>query len=212
MGAELYDRDRLSAEGWGWRAVERMQRTGELIVVRRGVFAMADAWRSASNAHRAVLRAHALARTTVEAGVFSHETAAAAHGLPLVRADARVHTTDVDARGAARADVVRHRGPLAPDDIVEIGALRCTSLARTLADLARTARCETAVSALDAALSASRTDAEHLRTTVAGIAARSAHGRRRAQSRIGFADAAADSPGESVSRIHLVRIGFRVRT
>lgn len=209
---ELLDRHRLAAEGVGWRRIAELQRRGTLVRLRPGIFVRAELFTRAPVATRALLRAHALAATTHEPGVFSHTTAAAAHGLPLVRTDDRVHTTDVDARGAARSGVVRHRGPLADAEIVRLGPLRCTSLTRTLADLARSAPCETSIAATDAALHAAGPDAEALRDAVRVVARRSAHGVSRAMGRLAFADADAESPGESISRIHLVRLGFRVRT
>ncbi|QLD12534.1 hypothetical protein [Microbacterium oleivorans] len=209
---ELLDRHRLASEGVGWRRVAELRRQGSLLRLRPGIFVRAEQFTRAPTATRALLRAHALAATTHEPGVFSHTTAAAAHGLPVVRTDDRVHTTDIDARGAARVGVVRHRGPLADDDIVRLGPLRCTSLARTLADLARTAPCETSIAAMDAALRAAGPNAQALRETVGLIARRSAHGVSRAMGRLAFADGGAESPGESISRIHLVRVGFRVRT
>ena len=154
--------------------------------------------------------------------MFSHETAAAIHGLPLVRTDTTtVHVTgSSEARSTAR--VRRHRAELAPHDVVLSGdeSFAVTSLARTIVDLARSADRSTAVSAADAALRkvalarAGRAldlgAAERLRDEVVALIDGSPGGRgiRGARFVAGFADPRAELPGESISRLFIHQLGF----
>lgn len=211
--------DDLAASGRSARRVGTQVRSGELIRVRPGMYAMGESWREAKPEQRVVSRAVALHRVSASPPVFSHETAAALHGLGLYRPDpSRVHVIAPDARPGAASGVIRHRGELAEEDVVEIRGLRCTSLARTVADVARTAGFERAVTVADAALRAlcmperARYDvdaAAAFRARVLQIARRSAHGLTRATRVLEFADGRAERPGESLSRIRLRTLGFR---
>jgi hypothetical protein len=102
--------------------------------------------------------------------------------------------------------------------VVTVAGLRCTSLVRTVADIARTAPFEKAVTVADAALRSLfvstdnlyDTDGAHgFRADALAIARRSAHGVSRAERVLQFADGRAQLPGESVSRIRLAELGFR---
>jgi hypothetical protein len=187
--------------------------------VRPGVFARAAEWTDAKPEARVVARARALARVSSAAPVFSHETAAALHGLPLYRADSkRVHTIASAARPGRAGDVIRHRGDLTGDDVIEVDGLRCTTLERTVSDVARTATFEQAVTVADAALRLRCVDgpgrydtgraAEFLQAATE-ISRQSAHGQTRARRTFEFADGRAQLPGESISRIRLRELGFR---
>ncbi|GAA5148156.1 hypothetical protein GCM10025768_09390 [Microbacterium pseudoresistens] len=160
-----------------------------LVRLRPGAYASADAWGAARPEDRVVARARALRLTAAESPVFSHETAAAIHGLPLYRPDPdRVHISLDDARPGAAHGTVRHRSQLRDDEVVEVDGLRCTSLIRTVADVARTATFERAVVVADAALRvvAGRVRQGYDEDSAADfvgecgmIAERSAHGRAR---------------------------------
>ncbi|MBU4464508.1 MAG: hypothetical protein KKH75_01550 [Actinobacteria bacterium] len=146
-------------------------------------------------------------------------TSAAIHGLPVVRCDREgTHTIARGERTGPVKGVIRHRGPVADDDIEEIDWLLCTTLARTVSDVARTARAETSVSITDAAIrrvafrSVDHYRAEvaaEFRATSAEVARRSSYGTARALRALAFADGRAQLPGESISRLYLVRLGYR---
>lgn len=150
--------------------------------------------------------------------MFSHETAAAIHGWALYRPSRdRVHTIVSTPRPGAAGGVIRHRGSLGDGDVVEINGLLVTSPARTVADVARTATFEQAVTIADAALRSLfwrgpdryRAElAEEFRESVLTTARLSAHGVSRARRVLGFADGRAQLPGESISRIRLRALGF----
>ncbi|HET8927479.1 MAG TPA: type IV toxin-antitoxin system AbiEi family antitoxin domain-containing protein [Microbacterium sp.] len=211
--------DDLAASGLSARRIGMQVGSGELVRVRPGVYTAGAPWRQAKPEQRVVSRAHALHRISASAPVFSHETAAAIHGIGLYHPDpSRVHVIVADARPGAASGVIRHRGELADEDVIQIRGLRCTSLARTVADVARTGTLEQAVTVADAALRAlcvperARYDvdaAAQFRARALQIARRSAHGLTRATRVLAFADGRAERPGESLSRIRLHTLGFR---
>lgn len=186
--------------------------------IRPGVYAHRQDWTAASTEGRVIARAHALGLIADDA-VFSHETAAALHGLPLFRPDrTRVHLTVSHARPGSAVGTIRHRGSVPEEEIVEIRGLRCTTLERTVADVVRTAGFESAVVVADAALRArsvpgpgiyDEDEARAFLDAAHDIAHRFAHGRHRADRVLAFADGRAQLPGESISRIRLVELGFR---
>ncbi|WP_309065788.1 hypothetical protein [Microbacterium sp.] len=192
---------------------------GDLVRVRPGVFALGEEWQRARPEGLVVARARALTLTASEPPVFSHETAAAIHALPLFRPDPlRVHISLDSRRPGACTGTVRHRAELRDDEVVEVDGLRVTSLSRTVADVARTASRERAVVVADAALRRAAggpqqddydlEEAAAFCAVVRTIANRSAHGSARAERVLAFADGRAQLPGESISRIRLVQLGF----
>ena len=214
----LLRRGDLADEGVGSHALGSMVASSELRRVRPGVYVRDEDVRMLTPEGRIVVRARALCAVSRVAPVFSHLTAAAILGLPVYG----WHAVTLDAilspeRPGAAAGVVRHRGQLAAGDVVGVGDLTCTSLVRTVADIARTAGFTPAVCAVDAALrqvahpkqGTYLTDrAEAFRETAREVVGRSAHGRTRAQRALAFADGRAQLPGESVSRILLAELGF----
>lgn len=211
--------DDLRSAGHSARAVATAGRTGTLVRVRPGVYVDARSWSGATPEARVIARARSLALISAVPPVFSQETAAAIHGLPLFRANPdRVHVIAPDGRPGAASGVIRHRGTIADDDVVEADGLRFTRLARTIADIARTASLEQSVTVADAALRRLcvprageylRDRAEAFRETVLEITRKSAHGQSRARRALAFADGRAQLPGESISRIRLHELGFR---
>jgi len=166
---------------------------------------------------RAVLRARAYAAIASIPPVFATTTAAALHGLPLVNDDEKTHVIAATDRPGSGYGVVRHRGHLVEDDVTEIGGLRCSSLSRTLADLARTTSREHAVSAMDAALRrvAFRAPgtydgdaADGFKQTILAEVGPTSVGRARARWVVAFADGRSQLPGESISRLRLHELGF----
>jgi hypothetical protein len=141
---------------------------------------------------------------------FSHESAAAAWGLPLWRAPRSTHITVLTTRGGRRDPLVSHHlGELGPDDVATVSGLPVTSLARTVADCLTTLGPLGALVVADAAL--------HRGVPVAAIeAALDRAGRRngsvRARSLLALADDGAESPGETATRFVLLRDGFPVPT
>lgn len=219
--ALLLSTHRILDAGTSERRLRDRVARGELRRVRRGWFVSAGRWNDLWPEGRELLHTIAVHRDARGAGtVFSHTSAAALWGLPLYRvAHGRVQTTVPDPRQSRSVpDVLRHEGRLTDGEIVEIGGIRCTSLDRTVLDLARTLPPEAGVACADAALRSfsvvvhdyDEDRAARWREDMLGVASRShARGIRIARRVIGFADGRAQLPGESVSRLQLARLGFR---
>lgn len=194
-------------------------RAGELVRVSRGWYASAEFWRGLYAEDRHLLRVIAASRSAHEPPIFSHISAAAIWRLPLYRLETQqVHVTvPRHPRINSTPTVKRHTHELPSGSVTELHGLRCTTLQRTVIDLARSASAEIALTAADAALR--QLTSSHSRTP-SGEEARSrclkeladlpsAHGHLRAREILMRADARSESPLESVSRLHFMRMGFR---
>ncbi|WP_448808691.1 type IV toxin-antitoxin system AbiEi family antitoxin domain-containing protein [Agromyces bauzanensis] len=212
----------LAAIGWHPSTVQRLVAGGALVTVRRGVYAAASDWASASRDERYRLLVRATAMISREETVFSHASAAVMHGLGRPGAWPKVvHVLHPDATGGRRrGPTVLHRGPPDPDTLV-IDGVRVTSLERTLVDMAVAAPAETSVAMLDIAVrrinddrsSVARPDeVEELRAGLLTLLGELDPPRwaRRARASIEFADPLAESVGESLSRVRIARLGFVV--
>lgn len=190
------------------RALRARARTGELRRIAHGRFVPAEAW----DRLRPEQRHHVLVRSLVDRirprFVVSHLSAAAVLGVPFVHAwPRRVHLLRLgeDARTTNATFVVHADLDPAMRGTVRFrtDGLRVTDLERTAVDLAMTLPFLDAVVALDRLLR-SGLDVEAVRD---GIGRRSVRGRRRALRSLEFADAAADSVGESLARLRLDEYG-----
>lgn len=217
----LLDREELLASGRTERELHSLVASGEIVRVRRGRYVDGADWRGLWNEGRHLLRVVAFhANSSGDGPVFCGPSAAALHGLPLYRfAPPDVHVLIRTRRhGRRRAGAILHSSRIPEADIVDVDGIRCTSLDRTVLDVACTTAPETGVSIADAALrreavigqtqDAERHRAWHQRMKARG-ACTSIRGIRRARSVIAFADGRAQLPGESVSRLHLYRLGYR---
>jgi hypothetical protein len=218
----IRSRTALLAEGWTERSLETAVRDGRLVVIRRAAFMDRDdasgLWPEGTHLAHVI----AVVRAATGGGVVSHESAGVAWGLPLYRhRPLRVHmTTPAPARISSGQDVIRHVAPLPASDIVVLHGIRCTSLERTVFDMMRTLGPEASVAAADAgerqcALRGRVWDedaVDYWRRSMRDRvdAASGARGIRRARWVAAFADGRAQLPGESVSRLQLVRLGFEV--
>jgi hypothetical protein len=138
----------------------------------------------------------------------SHVSAAALHGLPLWGMPLRlVHITR---RPPARSDVDTrlrsHAARLADQDVVRLGSLPVTSLARTVVDLARSMPFAVALAAADAALRSMRVTRDDLRAVLDGGAG--TRGARAARRVVDLADQRSESVGESRSRAVMHQLGL----
>ncbi len=210
----------LLVNGWTDRRIAAAVRAGALHQFRRGWFIDADERRKLWEEERHRAHVIAVAREARGPAVMSHSSAAVLWRLPLYNMRlVRVHmTTDAPHRISSSPDVQRHVAPLRPDDVNIIDGIRCTSLSRTVFDLIRTLPPEAAVSVADAAerQMAERGwewDLDAVTSWRRALQARldeasGARGIRQARWVGEFADGRAQSPGESVSRLHLFRLGF----
>ncbi|MGC0272471.1 type IV toxin-antitoxin system AbiEi family antitoxin domain-containing protein [Pseudactinotalea sp. Z1739] len=135
-------------------AVDRLRRQGVLVRVRRGAYAEAGAYED-GRVSELLARCRAVHRALRTAFAFSHETAAALHGIPtwLERTDT-VHILQTSHAAGNRArDVIRHRVVEMPEaDLERTLGLPVTGLDRTCVDCARTQRPGPALTTADAIL------------------------------------------------------------
>ncbi|MCO1656200.1 type IV toxin-antitoxin system AbiEi family antitoxin domain-containing protein [Pseudonocardia humida] len=206
MTGDVEWRGRLLASGYTDGELRRMRRDGVLVPLRRGAYAVGTPPAGADAHHLLAIRA-ACGVLSPDA-VVSHASAAVVHGLPVWGVPLeRVHVTRGRSRGGRSGVRVHvHAAPLAPEDVVVIGGLRVTTVARTLLDLARTQPFEQAVVLADAALARHAVDPAGL----AMVLLRAARwpGLPAARRALAFADGRAESVGESRSRIAIARCGL----
>lgn len=201
-GAVTLSRDFRRA-GFDQAELRRLTQAGDLVRVRRGAYTEAAAG-DPEGRHRQLIAA-TLPTLSGEACV-SHQSAAVLHGLPMW-ADLldRVHVIRPRVGGGRRGTVVHvHPAPLGDGDIIELNGMPVTSLARTVADCARTLSFTCGVGVGDAALRAGLTPDElavqlEVATGRPGVPA--------ARRTAAFLDGRAENFGESLSRVVLRRAG-----
>lgn len=142
-----------------------------------------------------------------ESVVVSHESAAVLHALPVATQNPPlVHVTVVPpARVRKRSGYHTHVAPLTAEEVVEVDGLPVTSLARTVADLARTSEFAWAVAAADQALRRGLSAESLMGIADAGPRLSGIGAVRRVAL---FADARSESVAESVSRVTMARAGI----
>lgn len=194
-----------------YRAVAR----GDLVRLTAGAYMDARFWSSArpDERHRCALRALAALRPDV---VFGGVSAAIAWHRPLIGAAPELPEAVVAGAAGGRSNrSTRARTTSVPFEVVEVERMRVTSLARSLVDAARVSTAVRAVAMLDHALS-TRAFSEswpasarvHRHELLAELHRGTHRGRARARQAIAFADGAAQSPGESWSRVLIEQLGF----
>lgn len=197
-------------QGGTTRPLERAARTGATVRVRAGAYAESEEWHGVNpvNRHLALISAaQSAARGRI---VFSHESAAAIWGIPLVGALPGIpHATTSPTSGRRTTAAVHwHRAPLR-DQVCEVGRFLVTTPLRTLLDLTAARSFVSGVVALDhvlhdpARFSLTRDDLlDAIRDH------RPFRNARRAAATAEFGNGLAGSPGESVSRVRMAEGGF----
>jgi len=187
----------------------------DLTTVRPGVLATTDPEAPAAIARRDLVLARVAAALSAldSAFWFSHETAAVLHGMWTYQLADRVHLTQLYPPQVKReADswdhryrVTRHWTALPERDRAVLDGLPVTTLERTAVDCARSLPLPAALVVMDCAL---RHGAD--RDLVARIVDESRGKRGVVQARwvLAYADAGAESPGESLARLRLLEAGL----
>lgn len=218
--ALIQTRADLRRSGRSEREIERLVATGVLRRVRNDRYVTTEDWDDLWNEGRHLVEVMSTHLNSEAPGpVFWGPSAAVLHGLPLYRlAPKKVHAVILGARhGRTVAGVAWHGIPVDSADIVELDGIRCTSMDRTVLDLACATAATISLSAADAvlrraAVSGQVQDADTATDWKARMQERAALVRRpgiiRARQIIAFADGRAQLPGESVSRLHLRTLGF----
>lgn len=204
------------AEGWTSPLISAARR-GDVVKVRPGAYVPSAQWRELTALQKYLVRVHAVG-LGFRSPVFSHQSAAALHGLPQLesRLD-RIHLLAMTPRGSGnRGDVTVHVGRGDPD-IVERGGLRLTSVVRTVWDLARTLPHGEGLAIADAAIRPQSVEAgidgaggalctkSELLAAAGGLV--SARGGWNAYLAVSEANALAGSVGESMARSVFLRLG-----
>lgn len=190
--------------------LDRARQDGELERLRRGAYRAREAPQDEHRSRTAQRRAEAVARAAhrqLDADhVFSHETAAMLHGLRLWRPPGTTHVVQTYRRsGRAAGDLRRHLMVLLPEDREVRDGLPVTTLARTVADCARSMHPLEALVLADDAL-ARGLDPEESRSVLA--VARRRNGSRRAAWVLEHADGGSDSAWETWLRYVALRSGL----
>lgn len=191
---------------------------GAMRRIWRGWYVAESQWQSLWPEGRHLLEVVAADRSSIAGIVAAGVSAAVLQGMPLYRhSPDRVHVV-APGRSRSSPGIMRHEVTLDDEDIVTRGGIRCTSLERTVIDVARTTAVETGIACADAALrmmavTGQQQDEERATAWRAQLLERSAASRergiRQARRIIAFSDGRAQLPGESVSRFRLWQLGFR---
>ena len=168
-------------------------------MVRRGVFTVGVV--------DAFARGAAALAVLSPAAALGHRTAAALWGWPLRGSPPdRTEVTFPGASARRSGSLVVHSAALTPADRSRVRGLATTAAARTVVDVARQRPFREALVVADAALAAGATSAQDLASHL--VACHTWPGIRRAHRVVQFADAGAESPGESLSRIAIAASGL----
>lgn len=187
--------------------LRRATEGGRLHRVRRGIFVEHGAWQSATPwvRYRFLVRGVLLARPGWGA---SHHAAIVLHGLPMHGVDLALVDVAAEVRTSKRR-VGTHVHRL-ETDLVEATGLPAVPVAHACAVLAAASGVESGVVSMDGALHAKACSAEELGAAVGALGER--RGIARAREALLLADGAAESPGESRTRVLLSGLEVPVRS
>lgn len=201
MDAALITTRDLRRRGESTRGLERGVRTGHFVRLRPGVYLPTAEWTAAPAERRHRLLMDAFSSSVSYDPVFSHESAALVHGIPVVGDWPRVpHTLEREPEAVsrrARPGVVVHR-PLHWMEPTWVGSDRVTGVTDTAIALAASRSLMTGVAALDHVLARGVTH-EQIEDIV-GLR-RPFHGATRVLRALGIATGLAESPLESISLV-----------
>ncbi len=202
----LATRTQLAEAGFTTRQIRTQLKAGSIVQLSWGVYARPDLAGAAAGdpaREHALLAAAAIRRIGPDV-VASHQSAALIHGLPLLTqplASEVTLTRPVPGRRSqsGRAGTRLHHAQLPASERTTRFGVELTSVARTVADLARALPFADGVVVADAALHQKKATEEHL--AAAAQACARWPGARRARDVIAFSDRRSESVLESVARV-----------
>lgn len=202
----------LARSGVSRRTRESAVADGRLHVVRHGVYLPDDAVPTGPGAarERLLLRTVAAAPMLQAGTAISHVAALAIHGLPTYGMDTRTVTTTRHLPGSGTRSG-RNSVCFSADlsgAVDEVEGIVVTSVARTVVDVARTGALAGAVAAADEALRHGLCTRSQLEAELE--LARGKIGVSVARQMVPFADGAAESVLESISRVAINQLGLPV--
>lgn len=176
--------------------------------VRAGVYADRAAYEALKPWERYAVRVHAFVLQHPNA-VLALESAALIHGLPTFGEARDVHVYDPERSASRRFGDVAVHTSADPRDVTVVDGIPVTGLIDTVVDLVRVLPPAQGLAVADAAISPAQGGEVALPDLSARSASqRSSRGRARVRWVWGFADGAAESPSESVSRAVIEWAGF----
>lgn len=221
----LRSREQLFARGWSDRTIANAIRRGEVLKLSRVRYIRRDAWEGLWPEEKLLARVVANAPLRRGGGYYCFESAAVLHSLPLYGLrDQRAQLLVPDAKSVGNSSALeKHVGEVEDGDTEQLHGMPSTSLERTLCDLARLSPRGRALGCLDHALR-SLFPGRRGETITADAADwlyairerldrdRGRRGRQRALHLLSIVDSGAESVYESVARLMLIDLGYRVRT
>lgn len=197
-------------------ALSRDVRAGRLVRIARGLYLPRDAVTALDPWDVAELRARAVGLHGRTRRPLARASAARVWGIPIVgRGDDVVDVLGWSARATRTDGGLRYWATSRPEyHLDQRHGITLTSLPRTLAELCARGPLDHAVAAIDWGLRVwwspgePRTTADEIRAVAAELG--SARLIRRVDRALALADGRSESPGESVSRVLLGRLGFAV--
>jgi hypothetical protein len=201
----------MTAQGHSVRSIDDCVRTGRLHRLRPGRYVDGQVWRGLSRIARHALLVADLVPAGAGGAVVSHLSAAVLHALAIPGgADlSRAHLTWPGSAGRApTCNLSPHRAFIDPADIIDLGGIAVTSVARTLYDLARSEDQLLSVPVADAALGENRCDRADIAATLDRAAGRP--GSSLAAQVLAFANPLATIFAQSRARVLMARAGLPV--
>ncbi|MFD6893448.1 hypothetical protein ACFWB0_02710 [Rhodococcus sp. NPDC060086] len=181
-------------------------RRGELVPIAHGIHLRRGDYDALDEVGRHRVLACHIGSTMGTGHTISHVSAAILHGAPVWNVPLeRVHVS----RGSGARQMGRvhtHAAQWSDADLAVVDGVPVTSVARTIADVARTVGRTEAVVIGDALLRIDTAAASALPSIVETVAG--SKGVARARALIGFLDARSESVGESVSRVRIAEAGL----
>jgi Transcriptional regulator, AbiEi antitoxin len=202
----LITRPEVLACGLSGDQLARLLRAGELMVVRRGVYARACDWEAwdpyVERPRQRARAAHMMTRTN---HVLSHDSAAHELGLAILRPRKElVHITRPLSRAARTRHGVKHHGArYRHEQVVDVGGIPVLDAARTACDMAREYGIQGGLPTFDAAMRAGVTR-EQFRAALEDMAGWPDVVAPRAC--VDLADAGAESVAETLGRLLVMEV------
>lgn len=204
----IKDRERLAQERISARKLRRLVHENKAITLAKGQYISIHNWQrlSPQEQHLGRIIAHSRA---LKHPVFTHQSATILHGLPVLHIPHKVHVRGTS--GSSSASFYRHEDQYtiqAPTTCFS-RAITATDIASTVAGCARTLPCEDAVVIADGALS--RRQGPHRlphALLYAALTSLKHHGCAKARKVAQLMSDKTDSPGESLTRLHLHEYGL----
>ena len=204
----LITRKQAVTAGMSPERIDRLLRRGELVAVRRGVYAEKAYVESLTKFRdRRLLSDRAASMRISRPHEMSHDSAAHELDLPILRpAVPMTHVTRPGVVGShLRHRVKHHLAPYAPDRVLTVGGIRVLGPARTGLDIAREHGLRAGVVAIDSALRAGTTLTE-LELELALM--RSWPEVTIAREAVDLSDPDTDSMGETLTRELVTELGY----